>query len=230
MTKQEPPETHLPHESPDATPGALNPWRSMWKQPRNTVQYLADHNPDRGFWAIAFTTGVYSALNRAAGNEAGDTLGLWAILGIVLTFGWIAGAIGIRMTAAFLVWTGKPLGGNASPTSMKTAVTWANLPTVIGLPILAVQIAIYGSAMFQSGFMEPVGDQIPKGYLLYLSTILVDLVLLVFWIRFLILGIAQTQGFSIGKAIVNALFAGLAFAIALMAVILAFGAALSLYL
>jgi hypothetical protein len=113
----------------------LNPWLSIWSEPRATIQQVVDGDTNMMVLILAPLAGIASALTRNSGLAYS---GLENLLGLVVA-GCIGGYLFVFLGAYLLRWTGYWLGGTASLSSIRAASVWSSIPA-IGLMILTLGI------------------------------------------------------------------------------------------
>lgn len=198
---------------------ALNPWRSAWTRPRETIQAIVDGNPEYQVYTLAALTGVCQTLERASTRHMGDEMSLAAVLGIVALAGPISGVIAWYISSALIGWTGKWVGGVASYQQVRAAVAWSALPLIASLLLLAPELWFYGKELFTSH--TPEIDDSPYLYLLFIA---LEFGLAMWTLVLFLKMLGQVQGFSAWRALGNVLLAALV--IVLPIVVIAFGVSL----
>ncbi|HDP90432.1 MAG TPA: YIP1 family protein [Thioalkalivibrio sp.] len=181
--------------------GNLNPWFSMWLQPRATIQQIVDTNPERMVLLLAALGGIAQMLDRASGQGFGDRMSLEAVLGAALAVGIISGVIQLYVGAALLYWTGSWIGGTASTANIRAAVAWSNVPLVWGMLVWLPGIALFGHELFTDDMPRTAAD--PRLLMAFVGLGLVSLVIGVWSVVALIKALAQVQGFSAWRALGN---------------------------
>ena len=58
-------------------PQSLNPWFSIWLQPRATMQQILDTDPARLVLMLAIIAGFFEALDQAVIQDLGDRMASW---------------------------------------------------------------------------------------------------------------------------------------------------------
>lgn len=192
-------------------PQELDPWLSMWTQPRATLRRIAATDADHGVLTLAALGGVAQVLDRASTQNLGDEHGVGAILLAAVLAGPIAGVIGIYVGAWLLTVSGRWIGGEAPGAHLRAALAWGNLPNVAGLLLWAPALALVGGEMFTSATPQLENQPLLALFLLPLGLLWVALA--VWSLVLIVLGTAQVQGFSGWRALGNLLLAALLFAV-----------------
>jgi hypothetical protein len=145
----EPPELPPAYTAPlppayGATPPpavTLNPWLSIWTQPRATMRQILDTDPRRLVHVLAVLGAQARMLSQnipSIGPLA--RLPLSAIVTYKVCAGVIGGLIGLYLGSAILTMTGRWIGGRGSFVAVRAAAAWSNVPLIWGsllwLPML----------------------------------------------------------------------------------------------
>lgn len=120
----------------------LNPWLSMWTQPRAAMRHILNTNPKPGVAAMAAIFGLTLMLDGARTDPPDERMALWEMLmmGLIIGFGWV------YLGGWILRWTGSWFGGQATTAQVRSALAW---PAVIPVWLLALwipQLAFSGNA------------------------------------------------------------------------------------
>jgi hypothetical protein len=67
-------------EAHEAASEPIDPWLSMWLQPRRTVRHLVDQRPDHGVLLLTALGGIAESLDSMSGRNAADSLPLPVVL------------------------------------------------------------------------------------------------------------------------------------------------------
>ena len=181
-----------------------NPWVSIWTRPRQTIRAIVESNPRSQLWVLLVLGGIATALNRAIYKPVGDTLPLAPILTAILIMGLVAGIIRVYAFPWLLRMIGTYLGGKATLPELRATAAWSMVPLIWGLLLWIPGLALYGREWFMS--MHPTMAQNPLPALFLL---LVTVVLTVWSVVISVITIAEVQKFSVWKAILNAILAGI---------------------
>jgi len=126
----------------------LNPWLSIWLQPRATIRQIVDTNPRQQVLLLAALGGVVETLDRASMRSAGDMLPLAAILGVAALGGPIFGIVSLYIGGWVLRWSGAQLGGQANAEQVRAAIAWSGVPSLFTSVVLIPQLAVFGRELF----------------------------------------------------------------------------------
>jgi len=204
------------------------PWLTIWTRPRQTISRIAAETPTRMVLPLAALAGIADALAQNR-NNSGDLTG--ALSGIEIMIGaLVAGPIvGIIVLYGFaaLTWlTGRWIGGEGSPVTIRAAFAWASIPKITAMLVMLGPIVLYGPKILTRDIgLDDAGVQ-SWSDLVILGIFLVIIVALRIWSFVVYLHcLGQVQGFSAWKALGNSLLAMLVLVvpIAVLSVILTAG-------
>lgn len=195
-------ETPEPVRAPDY---ALNPWTSVWTQPRATIQQVVETNPERWVLLLAAISGISGVLDRASMQSLGDKVALPMIIVVAILAGSIGGIIYLYAGAGLLRWTGNWIGGTASSPHIRAALAWSNVPLAYGLLVWTAEIAIFGAELFTTE--TPRMNANESLIVLMIGFAVIEIVLGVWAIVLVCKTLGQVQGFSAWKALGNLLLA-----------------------
>lgn len=153
-------------------PQGLNPWFSIWLQPRATMQQILDTDPVRSVLLLAIIGGFFEALTQAATQDHGDRMASWH--GVVLAcaiIGPLSGVFGLFLGGYLLRTTGGWLGGSASDREVRAAIAWGGIPKIwLGL-LWIPSIALFGDENFTSATPRLDNDPALASAMLFLALI-----------------------------------------------------------
>ena len=188
------------HGSAHNTAAELNPWVSIWTQPRATIQQIVDSDPEQSVLILAGIAGFVSTLDSVRDAGLGDGIPWFYIVLICALIGSLLGIAGLYVFSFLLHWTGKWLDGRASQPLIRAAGAWAQVPIIWGLLLWVPLIALFGQDLFRSGSFGLESNPF-FSYLVPITSIGIALGV---WSLVLSLHcLAQVQGFSVWKALGN---------------------------
>jgi hypothetical protein len=187
----------------------LNPWLSIWTEPRATIQQVVDGEPKLMVLILAPLAGIADALR--SNNELAYS-GLENLIGLVVAGG-IGGYVIVFLGAYPVRWTGGWLGGTASLGAIRAAGVWSSVPKITSAVLLLLLWVVLSQLSGPVAGME----------------VAAQLMILTLGIWSFVLSCkcyGQVQGFSAWKGLANML---LSFAVVVVPilVIVAVAAALS---
>jgi hypothetical protein len=181
----------------------INPWLKIWVSPRETIRAIVKFNPKHLFYLLAAIYGFTMLLQLAQDFSLGLQMSLAWILGGALVLSWGLGAFVFNIFAALLCWTGRWVGGQGSFVNIKAAVAWAYVPSLVNAIVWLAMLGVFGPHVFISTFADTVfiGYQLPVVFFGFLAQIIASV-----WGFFIGLQtLAEVQGFSVWKALLNIL-------------------------
>jgi hypothetical protein len=187
--------------------GALNPWASIWIRPRATTRFLLDSDPQRAVVVLGALTGVYHALDRASGRDAGDKIPGFAIALAVLLVGPLAGVLKVYVSAALLRLAGRWLGGGASAEELRTAVAWGSVPLLVSLVLWVPLLLLFGREMFSRDAPRLAAGG--PSTIVFFVIVAGQLVLGIWSLILSLKAVGEAQEFSAWRALANFILAGM---------------------
>jgi len=194
-----------PAAGPAVSGGADNPFLTIWLHPRDTIRAIVATDPKRFVQSIVMLGGIFEALDRMASRNAGDLLSFPVILLIALIVGPLSGVLGLYLSAALLRFSGRWIGGTATPEAIRAAAAWGSVPLLAGNLLWLPALAIGGHDIFTAEMANTSG----VAALALLGIWLVQIVAAVWSIFTGLHCLGEVQGFSAWKALGNAVLAGL---------------------
>lgn len=204
------------------------PWLTIWTRPRQTISRITAETPTRMVLPLAALAGIADALaqNRNNGGDLTSALSGIEIMMGALVAGPIFGIIVLYGFAALTWLTGRWIGGEGSPVTIRAAFAWASIPKITAMLVMLGPIVLYGPKILTRDIdLDDAGVQ-SWSDLVILGIFLVIIVALRIWSFVVYLHcLGQVQGFSAWKALGNSLLAVLVLVmpIALLSVILTAG-------
>lgn len=179
----------------------MNPWLSIWVQPRETMREILDTNPKYGFLILCAFYGFPMAMSFAQSFSLSSVVPTWSIVIAALVLCTFLGFVGIYISTWLLYVTGKWIKGTGSFQDIRSAVAWSNVPNVVTSITWLILLGFFGGQVFSKGFSETtfVGYQAGVVFLVFLVQSIVSI-----W-GFIILlkTLGEAQGFSAWRALLN---------------------------
>ena len=178
-----------------------NPWLSIWTEPKKTIRAIVNSNAKFGFLILSAIYGLPLAFNLAQSFAFSGAVPIWAILVGSLVVCTFLGMIGISLSAWLLHLTGRWIGGKGNFQTVRAAVAWSNVPNIVTILMWFVLLGIFGAQVFNRDFSEThfVGYQAGVLFLI----MLVETIVSIWGFIILLNALAEVQGFSIWRAILN---------------------------
>lgn len=179
----------------------MNPWLSIWVEPRKTIRAIINTDSKFGFYVLSFVYGLPMAFNLAQSFYLISSVPLWAIIIGALVVCTFLGMIGISVSAWLLQFTGRWINGKGSFQNVRAAVAWSNVPNIVTILMWVALIGIFGGQVFAPEFTEThfFGFQAGAVFIIFLIQSIVSV-----WGFILLLHtLGEVQGFSAWKALLN---------------------------
>ena len=179
----------------------FNPYKSIWLQPRSTIQRIVDTNPTYLVLALFALTGVANGISAASAGDLGYAISLlWVFLFVVVISPLIVIII-LHLVSALTRWTGKWLGGKATQEQIRAAYAWSYIPVIATIALYVPLFMFYGADLFK--FPDPY-SMVPVQSGVAFGIVAIAEVILYVWS--LVIGLhclGQVQGFSAWRALGN---------------------------
>lgn len=183
-----------------------SPLRSIWFHPSKTIAFVAHENPGYRLFILPIAAGFMTLPTVALFADEQTEIVIGFALSTLLAFGPIAELLQVFVGAYLIRLTGVWLGGSAGSSSIQTAIVWGNVP-IVAMTILGIAVLMF-SFVYSEVADEPLRwGQSPTVSAVGWSLLLIQTVLIVWSVVILLKGIAAVQGFSTGRALLNALLA-----------------------
>ena len=178
-----------------------NPWLSIWTEPRKTIRSIVQVNPKFGFLLLSAVYGLPIAFNFVQSFALSTVIPLWAIIIGSLVVCTFIGVIGISICACLLQIVGKWLGGQGNFQTVRASVAWSNVPNFVTIVMWIVLLGVFGGQVFNKDFsqMSFIGYEAGVVFLV----MLIETIVSIWGFIILINALAEVQGFSIWKALLN---------------------------
>ncbi len=177
--------------------GGVNPWATMWTSPRSTVRAVVNVSPKYGVFCLAWIYALQNYLYFASYWSFGLSFSFFTILLIGVFGSPLIGLAWIYFTGWVYYVTGKWLGGAATQAHLRTAIAWSKIPASISLLMWLILMIAGAETIFINGVSGP-------------STLFLNFILFILGVWSLVLliqSVREVQGFSLGKTLLNLIFA-----------------------
>lgn len=179
----------------------INPWGSMWTNPRTTIKAIVSHNPNYRFLLFSTLYGFVEALRGAQIFSLGSYYNFWAIVAACLILCLPIGALSLSLTSLFVFWVGKLIKGQATYREVRAAVTWSNVTVIVSIFLVAATVVLFGPSFFDKNFAY---QYFPKGFsILLMGIFFVEFALSLWSFVIFIKALSEVQKFSGWMALLN---------------------------
>lgn len=169
----------------------VNPWISMWGDPRSTIRSIVETNPRLGvvwlasIYVLQFFFYFFSQLHL--------TISIYAALIWAVVLSPFLGVFWLYFTGSIFYWIGRFLNGRAPMSYVIAAIAWSKIPMSISLLMwFVLLVAAKGVELLY------YPNSVAAVFIVFIAAILS----LWSW-ALLIQSIREVQGFSIRRALLN---------------------------
>lgn len=200
----------------------MNPWTSIWFQPRQTIRQIVETNPRYLVVPLAAMLGAAGWLPVSVSIAGRLHLSIPVVMVVTAILGAAFGLVGLYIGGWLYRWVGSWFGGQATNVEVRAAVAWAKVPLFVSFAAWLLVQAFQGF----SPAMEGEGE-VQATAAVAISGIILGVVGFVIWIWETVLTchtLGEVHRFSAWKGlgtllIPQALFMIPVFVIAMMAAI-----------
>ncbi len=182
---------------------AVNPWIKMWTSPKPTIRAIVTYNSRYRFLILCLINGLPTLMQNAQAMSLGTSYNLVSIILGCLFLSLFAGMILITVSSGLLFMTGKWIGGAASFLQIRCAVSWSNITNLVSVFMWVSLVAVFQQELFTDLFETASFTQ--KESMLLTGIFLIQTVMSIWSLVILVQSLAEVQGFSSGKSILNIL-------------------------
>ncbi|MDD5571296.1 MAG: YIP1 family protein [Bacteroidales bacterium] len=193
----------------------------LFTKPKETFKTIIDLKLNKYQVSLLMLAGISNALSRAVDKHTGDIFGLTGTIIICIIAGALFGWIGFYFLSWLISFTGEWINGKAKTGDILNIVSYSLTPTILSILIYVIYILTFEESIFQKDFDLSAYDTI--SYLIFIIGFVINLGLTVFYLFLLVIGISVLQVFSIGKSLLNLLYAALTVIVPIILIALFFG-------
>ncbi len=175
----------------------MNPWLSIWNQPKSTIRAIIHSNPTYGVYYLSAFYALQSFFFLLNWWSVGLENTFFTLLTGAVLLSPFVGFIWLYYIGFIFYLTGRWLKGSASAAHLRTVVAWSKIPHAINLIIWFILIFTNSETVFIQDGGGP-------------SSIFINLIafLLAIWSAILLVqGLSEIQEFSTARSFVNVLIA-----------------------
>lgn len=178
----------------------MNPWLTMWSQPRSTIRALIHNRPTYRIYFLSAIFALQSFFFYLNWWSLGYSSSTYLLLTLGVVFSPLIGLVWLYFTSFVFYLTGRLLKGEAPALHLRTALAWSRVPTT--LTLLMWLILIFTDP--ETVFIQDAATG-PSSIFVNLITFILGLWSLVLLIQ----SLREIQHFSILRSILNILLAWL---------------------
>lgn len=183
-----------------------SPWLTIWTRPKETIARVITENPNRSIWWLAFIYGFSHLLNLFQSMSLGKYMGIWSTLILAIVVSPIYGYVGFSIWSWFVTWVGKWFKGQGQFKTIRASYAWSSVPLILNIPLWLLMVALFGHQLF----LNMADAHLLSGwkvFVLFLVTI-AKVILIIWSLVIYINALAEVQKYSVIRAILNILVAG----------------------
>lgn len=171
----------------------LNPWLSMWTNPRKTIREIINIKPRKGMFLLAMIFGLQYMLNFAHSFSLGMYFHPLFILIASIVVSPLLGYFWFYLFGVCLYWTGKIFKGQAKFAQILSSVAWSSVPYIINILMWFLFLATSTFTIFV---------QYSEGYTFFFISI-ISLITAVWSLVIILKCLIEVQDYSFWKSIGN---------------------------
>jgi hypothetical protein len=175
-----------------------NPLATTWTHPRRAFRDMLATRPTHLVLPLAAAWGMYRSLALQITRGAGDYMAIPMMLLMSAILGTMAGIALVGIFGWIWAWTGRLLGGQATPQALRAAIAWGQAPVLFLLALTVVQFAAIGPELFHKSKPSLAGNDGLKQF--YFATLLCRRLLDGWIIARMIILTARAHRFSVWRA------------------------------
>ncbi len=187
------------------TPPNLDPFLSIWTQPRKTIQHIVDSKPEHHVLLLASLYGFALILDIPLTDPDIEAFSVQLLFLLAVVIGPLIGIIGVYFSGWLLSFTGRWLKGTAPVAHIRAAVAWSSVPTISILLLVIPLLLILGEQAYAASALNNPAN--PFLALLPLGYFLLKIILAIWSAVIFCKALGQVQGFSAWKALGNSVLA-----------------------
>lgn len=200
-----------------------SPWFSIWLQPRQTMRWLEQRDPDEMIVLLICFAGFSEFMVSASRFNLGDHIAIPLIFAFAVLVGPVLGVVGLLIATFLLHWTGFWLDGKANYNMLRAAIAWSFVPIICYSILWIPQYLILGDVLFQSRAVI-YGS---KAHLLIVSLNVLRLMIVTWSIVIFLNCLCEVQKFSVWRAIGNCILSAVIFWIVVLFIAAVIGVTMS---
>ena len=174
----------------------MNPWISIWLQPRQTIRQIVDTNPKRFVLLLAIGAGIADVLMKTLPLAFQEKIHLPLVVAalIGLVGGSLFGILALYLFGWLYRWTGNWLGGQATAVETRAAIAWTQIPSVWLFGLWLMLLAASGGDLLKAA--EKQAGMTPVAAIFSILFGLASIVIGVWQFVIVCRGVAEVHRFS----------------------------------
>lgn len=192
--------------------------QTVLTNPKKAFEFIHYYRYENYMKPLLVLAGISSAFDRAVNNNSGDKMSLAGVIFLSVLMGGLLGWISFYIYAALIRWTGSWIQGKAKTDDILRIIAYAYVPTILTMIFMIFQIVILGNAYFQS--TTDITSYSLLTQIIYYGCAFIQVALAVWTLVLLVIGVAEAQKFTLGKAFLNILLPILIIAVPIILIVI----------
>lgn len=183
----------------------VNPWLSMWTHPKTTIRTIVDYNPNYRLFVLSAIYGFISLISSSQSFALGLSVNFFLLMLLCLIISPFWGYLIFSVSSFFIHITGKWLKGKAEYKEVRASIAWSNVPMIGNIILWAILFIVFRQDVLKDfpGSFEITLAQRGVLFTVFLCQLILSIWIIVLYVN----SLSEVQGFSIGKAVLNIIFA-----------------------
>jgi hypothetical protein len=177
----------------------MNPWLSIWLQPRQTIREHVDNVSYGKIFLFTALLGFTFSLDHAQSQLLGDKYELAPILISSVITGIVFGFLFWYAISRLSLWMGHLFNGHGTWEEVRGATLWASIPFIAKLGLWLIQLLLFGHENFTE--VAPVIESSLLLVILFNLFLLLQILLVIWYVFVFSKAIAEVHGFSAWKGL-----------------------------
>lgn len=182
-------------------------FEKLFTAPKRAFAFIHNHKYEKYLLLIIMFNGILNTLEKAVENKLGNNFSLWGLLFFCIIFGGIFGYLTFLCYSFFTDITGQWIKGKATTHEILRVLTYSMVPSLIVLLLFALKVIVFGHALFSTDFYLDDYNLISR--IIYFGTTFLSVGISIWSFVLFVIGVAEVQQFTYGKALLNVLLPAL---------------------
>ncbi|MGG7034432.1 MAG: Yip1 family protein [Flavobacterium sp.] len=179
-----------------------NIFLKIWTAPREVFKFINDNQYGRYFTLLLILSATLNGFKKTAKQNGLSELFFWEAVSFIMLQALFLYII-YYIYAASISWSGKFINGKEDTQSILRVLSYAMLPSILGIFFLIPLITVYGADILKSN------KDFPNANPIYIGFAILNAALNIWTIVLCVIGLSEVQKFSIWKSILNMVVAAI---------------------
>jgi len=176
-----------------------NPWKTIWLNPKATIRYIVEEQPNKHYILLMVLGGIAHALNYASAMNLGDIISVQEALIMCALLGPLSGFITLSLGGWVLHWISLRLKGQATLHETRLSMAWSWAPVVYLLPLWGIKYILFRNELFTSDKSYLESEPFLNGLYGFFS--IVDFLITIISLYILFSALSEVNRFSVWKSL-----------------------------